>query len=113
MEDEGRQRITKYISKIYVEQSDLNQQFAKEKARSEQLRTGTGETPCQQSKGSPAACPQAQPRRTNDRASKKEPRRSEARKQIKLDCGVKHSTPVKGERWAGGEVVGAMKPAAI
>ncbi|KAI1896177.1 hypothetical protein AGOR_G00092120 [Albula goreensis] len=40
MEDEGRQRTTKYISKMYVEQSDLNRQFAKEKARSEQLRTG-------------------------------------------------------------------------
>ncbi|KPP72269.1 general transcription factor 3C polypeptide 1-like [Scleropages formosus] len=40
MEDEGRQRTTKYISKIFVEQSELNQQFAKEKARSEQLMTG-------------------------------------------------------------------------
>ncbi|XP_072568646.1 general transcription factor 3C polypeptide 1 [Paramormyrops kingsleyae] len=106
MEDEGRQRITKYISKIYVEQSDLNQQFAKEKARSEQLRTGTGETVCQQSEASPATCPDAQPQpaggdgwRTPDstkhRASKKDHRRSEARKQIKLDCGVKHSTPMK------------------
>ncbi|KAJ8364078.1 hypothetical protein SKAU_G00129090 [Synaphobranchus kaupii] len=40
MEDEGRQRTTKYISKMYVEQSDLNRQFVKEKTRSEQLRTG-------------------------------------------------------------------------
>ncbi|XP_033887419.3 general transcription factor 3C polypeptide 1 isoform X2 [Acipenser ruthenus] len=39
MEDEGRQRTTKYISKMYVERSDLNQQFEKEKARSEQLST--------------------------------------------------------------------------
>ncbi|XP_041133837.1 general transcription factor 3C polypeptide 1-like isoform X2 [Polyodon spathula] len=39
MEDEGRQRTTKYISKVYVERSDLNQQFEKEKARSEQLST--------------------------------------------------------------------------
>ncbi|MBN3305138.1 TF3C1 factor, partial [Amia calva] len=42
MEDEGRQRTTKYISKIFVEQSNLNQQFEKEKARSEQLGTGGG-----------------------------------------------------------------------
>ncbi|KAJ8246125.1 hypothetical protein GJAV_G00263900 [Gymnothorax javanicus] len=40
VEDEGRQRTTKYISKKFVEQSDLNRQLAKEKARSEQLRTG-------------------------------------------------------------------------
>ncbi|KAG5854560.1 hypothetical protein ANANG_G00039100 [Anguilla anguilla] len=40
MEDEGRQRTIKYISKTFVEQSDLNRQFVKEKARSEQLRTG-------------------------------------------------------------------------
>ncbi|XP_048869314.1 general transcription factor 3C polypeptide 1-like isoform X3 [Brienomyrus brachyistius] len=106
MEDEGRQRITKYISKIYVEQSDLNQQFAKEKARSEQLRTGKGEVLGQQSQVSPTTCPDAQPQPTGggerrtpnsakDRPSKKDPRRSEARKQIKLDCRVQHSAPIK------------------
>ncbi|NXF91920.1 TF3C1 factor, partial [Eubucco bourcierii] len=41
MEDEGRQRTTKYISYIFAEQSDLNRQFEREKARSEQLATVT------------------------------------------------------------------------
>ncbi|XP_061082506.1 general transcription factor 3C polypeptide 1 [Conger conger] len=47
MEDQGRQRTTKFISKIYVEQSDLNRQFVKEKARSEQLRTGDAADVCE------------------------------------------------------------------
>uniref|UniRef100_A0A8C1QUV6 General transcription factor IIIC subunit 1 n=1 Tax=Cyprinus carpio TaxID=7962 RepID=A0A8C1QUV6_CYPCA len=38
MEDEGRQRTTKYISKLFVEQSQLNQQFTKERQRSQHLR---------------------------------------------------------------------------
>uniref|UniRef100_A0A8C2TZW0 Ral transcription factor IIIC subunit 1 n=1 Tax=Coturnix japonica TaxID=93934 RepID=A0A8C2TZW0_COTJA len=41
MEDEGRQRTTKYISYIFAEESDLNRQFEREKARSEQLATFT------------------------------------------------------------------------
>ncbi|XP_075755286.1 general transcription factor 3C polypeptide 1 isoform X1 [Pelodiscus sinensis] len=39
MEDEGRQRTTKYISHVFAEESDLNRQFEREKARSEQLAT--------------------------------------------------------------------------
>uniref|UniRef100_A0A8D0HWB2 Ral transcription factor IIIC subunit 1 n=1 Tax=Sphenodon punctatus TaxID=8508 RepID=A0A8D0HWB2_SPHPU len=39
MEDEGRQRTTKYISHAFAEESDLSQQFEREKARSEQLAT--------------------------------------------------------------------------
>ncbi|KFO10169.1 General transcription factor 3C polypeptide 1, partial [Balearica regulorum gibbericeps] len=41
MEDEGRQRTTKYVSYIFAEESDLNRQFEREKARSEQLATVT------------------------------------------------------------------------
>ncbi|XP_071617469.1 general transcription factor 3C polypeptide 1 isoform X2 [Heliangelus exortis] len=41
MEDEGRQRTTKYISNIFAEESDLSRQFEREKARSEQLATVT------------------------------------------------------------------------
>ncbi|KFP80729.1 General transcription factor 3C polypeptide 1, partial [Acanthisitta chloris] len=41
MEDEGRQRTTKYISYIFAEESDLNRQFEREKARSKQLATVT------------------------------------------------------------------------
>uniref|UniRef100_A0A8C4W7S0 Ral transcription factor IIIC subunit 1 n=1 Tax=Gopherus evgoodei TaxID=1825980 RepID=A0A8C4W7S0_9SAUR len=39
MEDEGRQRTTKYISHVFAEESDLSRQFEREKARSEQLAT--------------------------------------------------------------------------
>ena len=38
MEDVGRQRTTKYISKLFVEQSELKRQFTKETERSELLR---------------------------------------------------------------------------
>lgn len=38
MEDEGRQRTTKYISKHFVEESKLNLQFTKELQRSQDLR---------------------------------------------------------------------------
>ncbi|ROJ26351.1 General transcription factor 3C polypeptide 1 [Anabarilius grahami] len=38
MEDEGRQRTTKYISKLFVEQSKLSLQFTKERQRSQHLR---------------------------------------------------------------------------
>ncbi|XP_068100737.1 general transcription factor 3C polypeptide 1 [Hyperolius riggenbachi] len=37
MEDEGRQRTTKYISHVFVEESELRRQFLEEKAKSEQL----------------------------------------------------------------------------
>ncbi|XP_044289297.1 general transcription factor 3C polypeptide 1 isoform X1 [Varanus komodoensis] len=37
MEDEGRQRTTKYVACAYAEESDLSRQFEREKARSEQL----------------------------------------------------------------------------
>ncbi|XP_063171074.1 general transcription factor 3C polypeptide 1 [Candoia aspera] len=37
MEDEGRQRTTKYIACSYAEQSDLSQQLEREKARSKEL----------------------------------------------------------------------------
>ncbi|KAI5091211.1 general transcription factor 3C polypeptide 1 isoform X2 [Silurus meridionalis] len=45
MEDEGRQRTTKYISKLFVEKSKLNLDFNKEKERSEKLRAPQEDTP--------------------------------------------------------------------
>ncbi|XP_005405198.1 PREDICTED: general transcription factor 3C polypeptide 1 [Chinchilla lanigera] len=39
MEDEGRQRTTKYISCVFAEESDLSRQYAQEKARGELLTT--------------------------------------------------------------------------
>ncbi|XP_071976894.1 general transcription factor 3C polypeptide 1 isoform X2 [Engystomops pustulosus] len=37
MEDEGRQRTTKFISHVFVEESELRKQFQEEKAKSEKL----------------------------------------------------------------------------
>uniref|UniRef100_A0A8B9J4B0 General transcription factor IIIC subunit 1 n=1 Tax=Astyanax mexicanus TaxID=7994 RepID=A0A8B9J4B0_ASTMX len=45
MEDEGRQRTTKYISKLFVEKSKLNLQFNKERQRSQQLRVPPPNSP--------------------------------------------------------------------
>uniref|UniRef100_F7CWX1 Ral transcription factor IIIC subunit 1 n=1 Tax=Ornithorhynchus anatinus TaxID=9258 RepID=F7CWX1_ORNAN len=39
MEDEGRQRTTKYISHVFAEESFLSQEYEREKARSEHLAT--------------------------------------------------------------------------
>uniref|UniRef100_A0A8B9Y541 Ral transcription factor IIIC subunit 1 n=1 Tax=Bos mutus grunniens TaxID=30521 RepID=A0A8B9Y541_BOSMU len=39
MEDEGRQRTTKYISCVFAEESDLSRQYEREKARNELLTT--------------------------------------------------------------------------
>nr|XP_035922093.1 general transcription factor 3C polypeptide 1 isoform X1 [Halichoerus grypus] len=39
MEDEGRQRTTKYISCVFAEESDLSRQYKREKARSQLLTT--------------------------------------------------------------------------
>ncbi|XP_077616584.1 general transcription factor 3C polypeptide 1 isoform X1 [Crocuta crocuta] len=39
MEDEGRQRTTKYISCVFAEESDLSRQYKREKARSKLLAT--------------------------------------------------------------------------
>lgn len=39
MEDEGRQRTTKYVSCAFAEESDLSRQYKREKARSQLLTT--------------------------------------------------------------------------
>ncbi|XP_053550449.1 general transcription factor 3C polypeptide 1 isoform X2 [Bombina bombina] len=39
MEDEGRQRTTKFISHVFVEESELRRQYLEEKAKSEKLCT--------------------------------------------------------------------------
>ncbi|XP_045078682.1 general transcription factor 3C polypeptide 1 [Coregonus clupeaformis] len=48
MEDEGRQRTTKYVSHLHVDQCDLLQHLVKEQNRSDKLRTvGGPKTPAQ------------------------------------------------------------------
>ncbi|KAF5888566.1 general transcription factor 3C polypeptide 1 isoform X1 [Clarias magur] len=55
MEDEGRQRTTKYISKLFVEKSKLNLDFTKEKERSEKLRAPQEDTPAHTPEDTPAS----------------------------------------------------------
>lgn len=60
MEDEGRQRTTKYLSHLHVDESDLLQHLVKEQERSDRLRTVGGEgegvpkTPAQTTPKTPA-----------------------------------------------------------
>ncbi|XP_077172352.1 general transcription factor 3C polypeptide 1 isoform X2 [Paroedura picta] len=44
LEDEGRQRTTKYVTCIFAGESDLSRQFEREKARSEQLALASTST---------------------------------------------------------------------
>uniref|UniRef100_A0A8C9TEX9 Ral transcription factor IIIC subunit 1 n=1 Tax=Scleropages formosus TaxID=113540 RepID=A0A8C9TEX9_SCLFO len=100
MEDEGRQRTTKYISKIFVEQSELNQQFAKEKARSEQLMTGAT-----------AELGQTDSLKPSIKMQKEDLSKKSMCKESKLNVDIKHSTPIKGA-WMSlvGFWEGSMKP---
>lgn len=65
MEDEGRQRTTKYISKLFVEQSQLNQQFNKELQRSQHLRVTHLSEPDPQSRPGPPAGVKEAPQKTH------------------------------------------------
>ncbi|MCJ8750473.1 hypothetical protein PDJAM_G00267440 [Pangasius djambal] len=60
MEDEGRQRTTKYISKLFVEKSKLNLDFTKEKERSEKLRAPQ-DTPTPAPEDTPTPAPEDTP----------------------------------------------------
>ncbi|XP_062304643.1 general transcription factor 3C polypeptide 1-like isoform X1 [Osmerus eperlanus] len=53
MEDEGRQRTTKFISHRYVSQSHLLQQFTQEEERNEKLLSSGGSKPASGKKGAP------------------------------------------------------------
>ncbi|KAB5523781.1 hypothetical protein PHYPO_G00156380 [Pangasianodon hypophthalmus] len=61
MEDEGRQRTTKYISKLFVEKSKLNLDFTKEKERSEKLRAPQEDTPTPAPEDTPTPAPEDTP----------------------------------------------------
>ncbi|KAM4631775.1 general transcription factor 3C polypeptide 1 [Discoglossus pictus] len=63
MEDEGRQRTTKFISHVFVEESDIRRQYLEEKAKSEKLCTlgpVTTQTAAEDKVTSPAVNPCAE-----------------------------------------------------
>ncbi|KAK2909570.1 hypothetical protein Q8A67_005407 [Cirrhinus molitorella] len=95
MEDEGRQRTTKYISKLFVEQSQLNQQFSKERQRSQHLRVAHLTEPETQSR--PETPNRAPKQDRQEQEVKETPQKTHIPlqlKQSKLSFG-KQATPLK------------------
>ncbi|KAG9262891.1 general transcription factor 3C polypeptide 1 [Astyanax mexicanus] len=74
MEDEGRQRTTKYISKLFVEKSKLNLQFNKERQRSQQLRVPPPNSPApHDQQDTPLSQPETGDTLTEEEEPKEEP----------------------------------------
>ncbi|XP_056392115.1 general transcription factor 3C polypeptide 1 [Hyla sarda] len=69
MEDEGRQRTTKFISHVFVEESELRRQFLEEKAKSEKLsmlNLAPAQSVGDDKKASPENKPSEEPQTSDD-----------------------------------------------
>ncbi|XP_004623195.2 general transcription factor 3C polypeptide 1 [Octodon degus] len=103
MEDEGRQRTTKYISCVFAEESDLSRQYAQEKARGELLTTvslaSMGEEPLPP-EGEDTFLSESDSEEEGSRGSKRRARGAQghARSSVEFGpgCQPHHSTPTKG-----------------
>ncbi|XP_062040777.1 general transcription factor 3C polypeptide 1-like isoform X2 [Lepus europaeus] len=102
MEDEGRQRTTKYISCVFAEESDLSRQYAREKARSELLATVSLASMQEESlppEGEDAFLSESDSEDEGG-SSKRKGRgpQGDARASVSLGLGAQphHSTPTKG-----------------
>ncbi|KAK3530680.1 hypothetical protein QTP86_031897, partial [Hemibagrus guttatus] len=115
MEDEGRQRTTKYISKLFVEKSKLNLDFTKEKERSEKLRAPQEDTPTPDPGDTPTPVPEdtpspgldtvADPQEEEEVPAKKQRSKGKAGRKSKsvpkkpqkevTDPPLRHSTPMR------------------
>ncbi|XP_010621796.1 general transcription factor 3C polypeptide 1 isoform X1 [Fukomys damarensis] len=103
MEDEGRQRTTKYISCVFAEESDLSRQYAREKARGELLTTvslaSMSEEPLLP-EGEDAFLSESDSEEEGSRGGKRRPQGAQAhtRPSAEFRPGVQppHSTPTKG-----------------
>lgn len=111
MEDEGRQRTTKYVSYIFAEESDLNRQFEREKARSEQLATVTlGQVP---EESLPAedvipgeeetVAPKSDNEEGKDRKKRGKGQKASSGSPLKsrVQDDIHQTTPTKGNLWCG------------
>lgn len=99
MEDEGRQRTTKYISCVFAEESDLSRQYAREKARSELLTTvSLASVP----EGEDAFLSESDSEEESSRSSKRRGRGSQGHPRpsgdLRPGAQPHHSTPTKGRR---------------
>ncbi|XP_004856054.1 general transcription factor 3C polypeptide 1 isoform X2 [Heterocephalus glaber] len=103
MEDEGRQRTTKYISCVFAEESDLSRQYAREKARGELLTTvslaSMSEEPLLP-EGEDAFLSESDSEEEGSRVSKRRARGAQPHVRPSAEFGPgaqpQHSTPTKG-----------------
>ncbi|XP_023596774.1 general transcription factor 3C polypeptide 1 isoform X1 [Trichechus manatus latirostris] len=91
MEDEGRQRTTKYISCVFAEESDLSRQYEREKARGELLTTVSLASVQEES-----VPPEGEDTFLSESDSEEESRRSKRKGKGLQGDRRHHSTPAKG-----------------
>lgn len=108
MEDVGRQRTTKYISKLFVEKSKLNLEFTKEKERSEKLRAPQEDTPTPVPEDTPTprlgtdvelqkeAQSPAKGKKSKVKGSKSNSAQKKQQKEV-TTSPLRHSTPLRSE----------------
>ncbi|XP_047388879.1 general transcription factor 3C polypeptide 1 isoform X3 [Sciurus carolinensis] len=103
MEDEGRQRTTKYISCVFAEESDLSRQYAREKARSELLTTVSLASVPEETllpEGEDTFLSESDSEEESSRRSKRRGRGAQGHLRSAVDAGPgsqpRHSTPTKG-----------------
>ncbi|XP_060715992.1 general transcription factor 3C polypeptide 1-like [Tachysurus vachellii] len=116
MEDEGRQRTTKYISKLFVEKSKLNLDFTKERERSEKLRAPQEDTP------TPGPDTEADPQEEEEVPAKGQRSKAKAGRKNKsvlkrqqkevTDSALRHSTPLRKKQPAHSTVKVESSPGA-
>lgn len=104
MEDEGRQRTTKYISCVFAEESDLSRQYAREKARGELLTTVSLASVQDESlmpEGEEAFLSDSESEEESSCSGKRRGRGSRGHSRASGDAGPgsrpHHSTPAKGK----------------
>lgn len=102
MEDEGRQRTTKYISCVFAEESDLSRQYAREKARGELLTTVSLASVQDESlmpEGEEAFLSDSESEEESSCSGKRKGRGSRGRSRASGVAGSQphHSTPAKGK----------------
>lgn len=104
MEDEGRQRTTKYISCVFAEESDLSRQYAREKARGELLTTVSLASVQDESlmpEGEEAFLSDSESEEESSCSGKRRGRGSRGHSRTSGDAGPgsrpHHSTPAKGK----------------
>lgn len=115
MEDEGRQRTTKYISCVFAEESDLSRQYAREKARSELLATVSLASMHEESlppEGEEAFLSESDSEDEGGSKRKGRGSQGDARPSSSLGLGAQphHSTPTKGRGTRAGRVGVAGHP---